>query len=229
MCLQKPYVRKTTGIFHFWFLQTLHVPKYYFVYANNLFHVSLFVLNINMLFNYELNLLLYYLTMIALTFAFWKFKLSALQIRASQRSITANPWPLTAHIYHVMTIVTGDFSKKSFYHYYFHFVEILWNDLELVFLKLLNIRNSFLFCAWEQTFKLMTDFFLTREHFYFTWQLQGIDIRLYYLYTNSTWHVYNFKETLFPCSVFVCFFELIWHIQRHKISKISIKINFNFN
>ena len=75
MCLQKPYVRKTTGIFHFWFLQTLHVPKYYFVYANNLFHVSLFVLNINMLFNYELNLLLHYLTMIALTFAFWKFKL----------------------------------------------------------------------------------------------------------------------------------------------------------
>ena len=38
--------------------------------------------------------------------------LTALQIRAGQRSITANLWPLTAHIYHVMIIVTGGFSKK---------------------------------------------------------------------------------------------------------------------
>ena len=36
-------------------------------------------------------------------------------IRASQQSITANLWPLTAHIYHVMIIVTGGFSKKSFF------------------------------------------------------------------------------------------------------------------
>ena len=36
-----------------------------------------------------------------------------LQVRASQRSITANLLPLTAHIYHVMIIVTGRFSKES--------------------------------------------------------------------------------------------------------------------
>ena len=38
-----------------------------------------------------------------------------LQIRAGQRSITANLWPLTAHIYHVMIIVTSSFSKNSFF------------------------------------------------------------------------------------------------------------------
>ena len=44
---------------------------------------------------------------------------TVLQIRASQRSITANLWPLTAHIYHVMIIVAGDSSKKSYYYYYY--------------------------------------------------------------------------------------------------------------
>ena len=38
-----------------------------------------------------------------------------LQIRADQRSITANLWPLTTHIFHVMIIVTGDFSNKCFF------------------------------------------------------------------------------------------------------------------
>ena len=40
---------------------------------------------------------------------------SALQIRTGQLSITANPQPLTAHIYHLMIMVTGGFSKKSFF------------------------------------------------------------------------------------------------------------------
>ena len=61
-----------------------------------------------------------------------------LQIRAGQQPITANLWPLTDHIYHVMIIVTGGFSKKSFY-YYLYFIEILLNDLELAFLELLRI------------------------------------------------------------------------------------------
>ena len=39
---------------------------------------------------------------------------AALQIRASQRPITANLWPLTAHICHVMIIVTGGFSRNLF-------------------------------------------------------------------------------------------------------------------
>ena len=40
--------------------------------------------------------------------------IAALQIRAGQRLITANLRPLTAHIYHLMIIVNGGFSKKSF-------------------------------------------------------------------------------------------------------------------
>ena len=39
---------------------------------------------------------------------------SALQIKVSQWSITANLRPLTIHIYHVMIIVTIGFSKESF-------------------------------------------------------------------------------------------------------------------
>ena len=39
---------------------------------------------------------------------------AALQVRVGQRSITANLWPLTTHIYHIMIIVTIGFSKKSF-------------------------------------------------------------------------------------------------------------------
>ena len=42
------------------------------------------------------------------------YKRSALQIRAGQQSITVNLWPLTAHIYYIMIVVTGGFSKKSF-------------------------------------------------------------------------------------------------------------------
>ena len=71
-----------------------------------------------------------------------------LQIRAGQQRITANLWPLTAHIYYVMIIVTGDFSKKSFYYYYYYFLEILLKDLELVFLEfkhLQNTQNKFVF------------------------------------------------------------------------------------
>ena len=54
---------------------------------------------------------------------------TALQIRDGQRSITANLLPLTAHIYHVMIIVTGGFSKKSVLFYYY-FLESFLNDLE---------------------------------------------------------------------------------------------------
>ena len=38
------------------------------------------------------------------------------QIRASQRSITVNFRPFKAHIYHIMIIVTGGFSKVSFFY-----------------------------------------------------------------------------------------------------------------
>ena len=39
---------------------------------------------------------------------------SVLQIRTNQQSITANLWPLTTHIYHVMIMMTGGFFNKSF-------------------------------------------------------------------------------------------------------------------
>ena len=42
------------------------------------------------------------------------FVSTELQIKTGQRSITANIWPLTAYIYHVMIFVTGGFSKKCF-------------------------------------------------------------------------------------------------------------------
>ena len=38
-----------------------------------------------------------------------------LQIRVDQQSITAKNWPLTAHIDHLMIIVTIGFSKKYFF------------------------------------------------------------------------------------------------------------------
>ena len=38
----------------------------------------------------------------------------ALQIRAGHGSITASLWLLTAHIYHVMIIVTGGFTRNLF-------------------------------------------------------------------------------------------------------------------
>ena len=42
------------------------------------------------------------------------FVLTALPIKAGQRSITANLRPLTAHIYHVMIIVTVAFQEIFF-------------------------------------------------------------------------------------------------------------------
>ena len=66
---------------------------------------------------------------------------AALQIRADQRLITANPRPLTTPIYQIMTIVTGGFSKRFFF-YYFYFLEILLNDLEIVFLEFKYIYKT---------------------------------------------------------------------------------------
>ena len=58
------------------------------------------------------------------------FLMTMRQVRAGQWSITANFRPLTAHIYHVMIIVTGGFSRISFY----YFLEFFLSDLEFVFL-----------------------------------------------------------------------------------------------
>ena len=63
-----------------------------------------------------------------------------LQIRAGQRLISINLQPSTAHIYHVMIIVTGGFSKKSLiYQYYFYFLEILLNYREFAFMLIQRV------------------------------------------------------------------------------------------
>ena len=64
---------------------------------------------------------------------------AALQIRAGQRSITTNLWPMTTHIYHVMIIVTSGISKKSF------FIIIFRNSLTQMFFKAGVIRNFAIF------------------------------------------------------------------------------------
>ena len=62
----------------------------------------------------------------------------ALQFRAGQESITASLWLLTAHIYHVMIIVTGGFDKKSFF--------IIWRSSRTqLFFKTGVIRNFAIF------------------------------------------------------------------------------------
>ena len=48
-------------------------------------------------------------------FLFFHSLLTALQIRATQRSITTSLWPLTAHMYYVMITATRGISKKSFF------------------------------------------------------------------------------------------------------------------
>ena len=154
---------------------------------------------------------------------------TALQIRASQWSIAANLWPLTTHIYHIMIIVTGGFSKKSFYNNCFYFKEILLNDLELVFLELLNIQNSFLFRAQEKTFKLMTYFCFKERtlllHLVASGHRHKIVLSVKKLCMTRLCSQGNFLLAFSFVS-----FEWIWRIQRHKIFKISIKsshINFS--
>ena len=76
---------------------------------------------------------------------------TALQKRAGQWPNTANLRPATPHIYHVMIIVTNGFSKKSFLLLLF-FLEILLNDLELVFFEFKHFykthRTSLFICSF---------------------------------------------------------------------------------
>ena len=60
-------------------------------------------------------------------------------MRTSQQSITANFRPLTAHIYHVMIIVTGGYSRISFLSL---FPRNFLNDLELTFLEFKHFNKT---------------------------------------------------------------------------------------
>ena len=68
---------------------------------------------------------------------------AALQIRA----ITTNLWPLTTHIYHIMIIVTGDFSKKSFF-------IIFRSSRTQIFFKTGVIRNFAMFTGKSYSLQL---------------------------------------------------------------------------
>ena len=62
-----------------------------------------------------------------------------LQVKAGQRSITANLRPLTTHIYLVMIIVTGEFSMKSLLLFLRNSFKQFWTYL------LQNSQNKFVF------------------------------------------------------------------------------------
>ena len=51
---------------------------------------------------------------VSLIFEMQETNSAQLQIRAGQRPVTASFRPLTAHIYHVMVILTGGFSSNLF-------------------------------------------------------------------------------------------------------------------
>ena len=108
----------------------------------------------------------------------------ALQIRASQQSITASLWPLTAHIYHVMIIVTRGFSKKSF------FITICRSSCTQLFFKTGIIRNFAIF---------------TRKHL--SWSLFLIKLWTLRLYRWFLWKLQNFTNSFFygtlPVAAFV--------------------------
>ena len=67
------------------------------------------------------------------------FTLTVLWIRTSQQSITANLRPLTTHIYHVMIIVTDEFSMKSLLLFLRNSFKQFWTYL------LQNSQNKFVF------------------------------------------------------------------------------------
>ena len=75
-------------------------------------------------------------------FAVCKHLVTELQIRAGQRSITGNFWPLTTHIFHVMITVTGGFSMKSFLLFPRNSFERL---IEIAFLEFKHFYKTFSF------------------------------------------------------------------------------------
>ena len=74
-------------------------------------------------------------------------ELPALQIKVGQWSITANLWPLTSLIHHVMIIVTSGISKKSFF-------IIFRSSHALMFFKTGVIRNFAIFIGKHQCWSL---------------------------------------------------------------------------
>ena len=99
----------------------------------------------------------------------------ALQIRASQQSITASLWPLTAHSNHVMIIVTHGFSKKSF------FIIICRSSSTQLFFKTGIIRNFAIFTGKHLSWSLfLIKLWDLRLYRWFLWKLQNFYEQLFY-------------------------------------------------
>ena len=111
----------------------------------------------------------------------WKpLSIAALQIRTGQRTLTTNLWSLTAHIYHVMIMVTGGFSKKSIFiifrssrtqmffktgvigNFAIFTGKHLWWSLFLIKLQALGLQLNFHLVPKETSTQVHTPFFI--EH-----------------------------------------------------------------
>ena len=68
-----------------------------------------------------------------------EYSYTVLEIKNGQQLITVNPWSLSAHFYHIMIIVTGGFSKKSF------FIIVFRSSRTQMFFKTCVIRNFAIF------------------------------------------------------------------------------------
>ena len=85
------------------------------------------------------------------------YRFTALQLRAGQRSITTYLRSMTAHICHVMTIVTGSFSKKLLLLFPRNSFERYWACFFLEFKHIYKTQrtNLFSFSFFNGCFKII--------------------------------------------------------------------------
>ena len=110
-------------------------------------------------------------------------------VRAGQRSITANLRPLTTHIYHVMIIVTDEFSMKSLLLFLRNSFKQFWTYL------LQNSQNKFVFFLSIHFFTCCFVIILCINTF-----------RLFVLFTAC-------KDTGWVCSLFAHCFTITVYIN----------------
>ena len=122
----------------------------------------------------------------------------ALQIRVGQRSITTSLWPLTAHIYHVMIIVTGGFSEKSF------FIIIFTRSRTQMFFKTGVTRNFAIFTGKYLCWSLTACNFISTlshkslEHRWLLWKLRNFSEN-FFLWNTSSCCFCQFDKVTVQC------------------------------
>ena len=116
---------------------------------------------------------------------------AALQIRVGQRSTAASLQPLTAHIYHIMIIVTGGFFKKYFFINTIFISQKFLGTILKLFSCLQNTKNN-------------SAFFLS-VHFLLVFFNRSVYLR------SPTFHTFPPRvniEDLIVCSLFYCSFAI---------------------